>query len=173
MSSLPNIYLIGPMGAGKTTLGRYLARELGLEFYDSDKEIETRSGVNIPWIFDVEGEEGFRDRETRILDELTQLRNIVLATGGGAVLRPENRAFLSARGVVIYLKTSIEQQLSRTKKCKNRPLLQTENVREKLLQLKNVRDPLYTSIANLILETEQYSVGSLAEKIINYIRHIQ
>src|SRR5690606_31550257 len=109
----------GPMGAGKSTIGRLLSAELKLEFFDSDKVIEERCGANIPWIFDKEGELGFREREQQVIDELTQLPNIVLATGGGVVMRPENRRFLSSRGTVVYLRTSVEQQLQRTSKDKN------------------------------------------------------
>lgn len=144
-----NIYLVGPMGAGKSTIGRLLSAELKLEFKDSDKEIEDRCGCNIPWIFDVEGEIGFRDREVVAIDEITQESNVLMATGGGAVLRAENRLALKSRGIVVYLKTSVDQQLTRTGKDKNRPLLQIPNPREVLTRLMAARDPLYQEVADI------------------------
>ena len=126
--SLPKrVVLVGPMGAGKSTIGRMLAKELGYRFLDSDRIIEERCGANIPWIFDVEGEDGFRQRETAMLDELSNEMGTVLATGGGAVMRAENRGLLKKNSVVIYLKTSIDQQVERTRKDRNRPLLQNDD----------------------------------------------
>lgn len=154
-NSSTNIFLIGPMGAGKSTLGRLLASALKRPFYDSDKVIEDRCGASIPWIFDLEGEEGFRTRESQVIDELTQQTGIVLATGGGAVLRPENRAALHDRGVVIFLRTTVEQQLMRTGKDRNRPLLQTENPRQRLEEMCKLRDPLYLQTAHLTINTDQ------------------
>ncbi len=151
---MPSVFLIGPMGAGKTTVGRKLAEQLGCSFFDSDHCIEERCGADIPWIFDIEGEAGFRQRERQIIDELTQQNNIVLATGGGAILLPDNRKHLAARGVVIYLRASIEQQVKRTSKDKNRPLLQTANPKITLTRLFNERDPLYSSIADKIIDTD-------------------
>lgn len=125
--TLPNIYLVGPMGAGKTTVGRHLAEMLGREFLDSDHEIERKTGATIPWIFEKEGEHGFRGRETLVIDELTARSQLVLATGGGAVTQQPNREFLKKRGIVVYLYTPVEIQLQRTYRDKNRPLLQVEN----------------------------------------------
>lgn len=154
-NSSTNIFLIGPMGAGKSTLGRLLASALKRPFYDSDKVIEERCGAGIPWIFDLEGEEGFRTRESQVIDELTRQTGIVLATGGGAVLRPENRDALNSRGVVIFLRTTVEQQLARTGKDRNRPLLQTENPRQRLEEMCKLRDPLYQQTAHLTINTDQ------------------
>lgn len=128
--SLPNIYLVGPMGAGKTTVGRHLAELLGREFLDSDHEIERKTGATIPWIFEKEGEQGFRSRETVVIDELTSRPQLVLATGGGAVTQAPNREYLKQRGIVVYLYTPVEIQLQRTYRDKNRPLLQVENPAE-------------------------------------------
>ena len=150
-----SIFLVGPMGAGKSTIGRLLSAELHSEFFDSDKVIEERCGANIPWIFDMEGETGFREREEQVIDELTQMTDIVLATGGGAVLRDANRKHLSSRGTVVYLCTSVEQQLARTAKDRNRPLLQQDNPEQILRELFLQRDPLYRSIADIIIETDQ------------------
>ncbi len=150
-----SVFLIGPMGAGKSTIGRLLSQELKFEFYDSDKVIEDRCGADIPWIFDKEGEAGFREREESVIDELTQQKGIVLSTGGGAVLRAENRQHLASRGTVIYLCTSVEQQLARTARDRNRPLLQTSNPEAVLRKLFEERDPLYRSVADIIIETDQ------------------
>ncbi len=147
------IFLIGPMGAGKTTLGQQLARALKLPFLDSDRVIEERTGADIPLIFELEGEEGFRRREAKIIDELTQRDELVLATGGGAVLREENRRRLRERGLVIYLHAPLEQLLERTRRDRNRPLLQTEDPEARLRQLLEERGPLYRETAHLIAET--------------------
>jgi len=165
MARIPSIYLVGPMGAGKSTIGRLLSTELGLEFFDSDKVIEERCGANIPWIFDMEGEEGFREREQQVIDELTQRSNIVLATGGGAVMRELNRNHLASRGTVVYLCTAVKQQLERTAKDKNRPLLQTDNPEEVLQKLFSIRDPLYREIADIIIETDNNSPKSVVQEI--------
>lgn len=161
-----NIFLVGPMGAGKTTIGRQLADLLRWEFVDSDHEIEARTGANIPWIFDIEGEEGFRQREEQVIDALTQRRHIVLATGGGAVMREENRAHLHARGTVVYLETPVERQLERTARDHNRPLLRTPNPREKLTELLRIRDPLYREVAHHIMPTERASARDVAWHIL-------
>ena len=143
------------MGAGKSTIGRLLAKELRLPFKDSDKEIEVRTGANIPWIFDKEGEPGFRDRETAMIVELCHENGIVLATGGGAVMRPENRQALRNGGRVVYLHASIEQQVARTSRDRNRPLLRNANPEKILRDLLAVRDPLYREIADLVVETDE------------------
>lgn len=158
------------MGAGKSSIGRQLAQMLDFEFLDSDHEIETRTGANIPWIFDVEGEEGFRQREEAIIDQLTQETNIVLATGGGSILRQSNRAYLAGRGMVVYLKVSVDQQVKRTAKDKNRPLLQTTNPREVLERLIDIRGPLYEEIADLIVDTDHCSVKEVAKEIVDCMK---
>ena len=143
------------MGAGKSTIGRLLAKELHLPFKDSDKEIEVRTGANIPWIFDKEGEPGFRDRETAMIVELCRENGIVLATGGGAVMRPQNRLALRNGGRVVYLHASIEQQVARTSRDRNRPLLRNANPEKILRDLLAIRDPLYREIADVVVETDE------------------
>ncbi|MDH0746503.1 shikimate kinase AroK [Pseudomonas sp. GD03842] len=150
-----NLILVGPMGAGKSTIGRLLAKELRLPFKDSDKEIEQRTGANIPWIFDKEGESGFRDREAAMIAELCAYDGVVLATGGGAVMREENRRALHAGGRVIYLHASVEQQVGRTSRDRNRPLLRTADPARVLRDLLAIRDPLYREIADVIIETDE------------------
>jgi len=152
------IFLIGPMGVGKTTLGQQLAQALGYRFLDSDKEIERRTGATIPLIFELEGEAGFRQREAAMIDELSQLDQVVLATGGGAVLRPENRRHLAGRGHVVYLRADIDKLLERTARDRNRPLLQTDNPRQKLLDILETREPLYREIADQVVETGSHTV---------------
>jgi len=149
---LPAIFLVGPMGAGKTTIGKLLAKHLGRQFVDCDWHIVQQTGADIPWIFEKEGESGFRDRETRALAELTVLPDIVMATGGGAVERLENRELLK-NGLVIYLDASVDTQLARTKKDKNRPLLQNDNPRAILEKLYQERSPLYKEVADIIVPT--------------------
>ena len=161
------------MGAGKTTIGRQLARQLGRKFYDSDKVIEERTGATIPLIFELEQEQGFRKREKAVIDELTQNDNIVLATGGGAVLDPENRQHLASRGHVIYLYAPIDFLLQRTSRDSNRPLLQTDNPRRKLEELMEVRDPLYREIAHTIIETDSCPVKQVVAKIMAIINENQ
>ncbi len=167
--SLPNIYLVGPMGAGKTTVGRHLADLLGRQFLDSDHEIERKTGASIPWIFEKEGEAGFRGRETAVIDDLTSQSNIVVATGGGAVTQSLNRHYLKQRGIVVYLYTPVEIQLQRTYRDKNRPLLQVNNPEQKLKDLLKVRDPLYRDVAHYIIETNQGAARDLALKILQII----
>lgn len=168
-----NIVLVGPMGAGKSTIGRLLAAELGLPFFDSDREIESRSGANIPWIFDVEGEEGFRRRETQTIIELLQEEGpIVMATGGGAIMRAENRTAISQSSTVIYLHTTIEQQLQRTSKDKNRPLLQNDNPKAVLENLFEIRDPLYREAADLIVKTDRQSPKSVVRLITKKLHNL-
>lgn len=161
-----NVYLVGPMGAGKTTIGRQLSELLKLEFVDSDHEIEARTGANIPWIFDVEGEEGFRVREEAVIDDLTQRQGIVLATGGGVVMRAANRRHLHARGVVIYLCTPVAVQLERTARDRNRPLLQVPDPRQRLTELMNLRDPLYREAAHIVMPTDGGSARDVALRIL-------
>ncbi len=160
-----SIFLIGPMGSGKSAVGRALARALDRDFLDSDTEIESRTGVDIAYIFEKEGESGFRRRETEIIDELTGRDDTVLATGGGAVLVPENREVLDSRGTVVYLHTTVEQQLKRTRRAKNRPLLETGDRLETLQSLMEVRDPLYRSIADIIVDTDGRSVAAVTGDI--------
>ncbi len=154
------------MGAGKSTVGRALARTLDLDFADCDTEIEQRTGADIPWIFEIEGEDGFRDREARVIDDLTQRDRIVVATGGGAVLRPENRACLSERGFVVYLDASLREQVRRTGRDDKRPLLAGQDRRAVLADLMAVREPLYTETADLRLATAGRNARQLAEDIV-------
>ncbi len=157
------------MGAGKSTIGRQLAQLLSYEFVDSDHEIEARTGADIPWIFDVEGEEGFRRREQAVIDQLTLRDGIVLATGGGAVTREENRRVVSARGIVVYLKTSIEQQLTRTAKDRKRPLLQHAEPRKVLTELMKTREPLYQEVADYVVDTDASNIKDVASEIARLI----
>lgn len=156
------------MGAGKTTIGRLIAKQLGMVFYDSDHEIERKTGVKIPLIFELEGEAGFRKRETAIIEELTQLKNIVMATGGGAVLMPENRVLLKNNGKVVYLRGSVHDLWLRTRHDKSRPLLQGGNAKQKLEKLYVERDPIYTALADCIVDTGAQS----ANEITSYIEHL-
>ena len=155
------------MGAGKSAVGRQLARLLHLKFVDSDQEIESRTGVDIPFIFEKEGETGFRQREAKVIDDLSQKEGIVLATGGGAIIDPENRNHLGARGFVIYLHTSVDQQLSRTRKGRVRPLLENGDPRAVLESLMATREPLYREIADLTVETDGRKVHAVANEILD------
>lgn len=166
MRQTQNIYLIGPMGAGKTTIGRLLAKALNVRFVDSDREIEQRTGVCIPMIFEYEGEEGFRRREAEVLAELCCEEGVVLATGGGSILLPRNREILRERGFIVYLKCSVEKQLERTHKDSNRPLLQTENPRQRLQELLRIREPLYRALADFIVDTGTHSSRSAVRQIL-------
>ena len=167
----PNrIFLVGPMGAGKTTIGKQLAHSLGMVFNDSDQEIQRRTGVDIPTIFEYEGEDGFRQREQQAIDDLTQIDNQVLATGGGAVLRAENRQHLAARGIVVYLECSARQQYERTYRDRNRPLLQTENPLERLKSLAAEREPLYRAVADYTVSTEGRSASAVAQEILGLVQ---
>ena len=154
------------MGAGKSAVGRQLARLLHLHFMDSDEEIESRTGVDIPFIFEKEGEAGFRKRESKVIEDLTQKDGVVLATGGGAVMDPQNRSHLGARGFVIYLHTSVDQQLARTRKGRDRPLLANDDPRSVLETLMEARDPLYREIADLTVETDGRKVRAVANEIL-------
>jgi len=162
-----NIFLVGPMGAGKSAVGRQLARTLHLDFVDSDEEIESRTGVDIPFIFEKEGEAGFRKREAAVIGDLSLQEGIVLATGGGAILDPQNRNHLGARGFVIYLHTSVDQQLSRTRKGRDRPLLQTDDPRAVLEALMAVREPLYREIADMIVDTDSRKVRDVVNEVLD------
>ena len=162
-----NLFLVGPMGAGKSAVGRQLARLLHLDFVDSDEEIESRTGVDIPFIFEKEGEAGFRKREARVIDELSRQGGIVLATGGGVVMDSANRSNLGARGFVIYLHTSVNQQLSRTRRGRDRPLLDDDDPRAVLEALMEMREPLYREIADLTVETDGRKVHAVANEIID------
>ncbi len=165
-----NIFLIGPMGAGKSTIGRTLAKELKLEFYDSDEVIEERTGADISWIYDVEGEEGYRRREQKVIEELTQKTNIVLATGGGVIMTPENRNALAGRGTVIYLKTSLQQQFERTKRdSTKRPMLQKHDLEDRLERLRLECEPFYEELSDVSFDTDKLTVKAVANNIIKYI----
>lgn len=160
-----NIYLVGLMGAGKTSVGKLLAKRLSRQFHDSDHEIEARTGVRIPVIFEIEGEAGFRQRESAVIDELTQTEGIVLATGGGAVLDPRNREVLHSRGTVVYLRASVDELYNRTRRDRNRPLLQTADPRGRLAELMKVRDPLYREVAHIIVDTGSQSLRTLIGRL--------
>lgn len=164
-----NVFLVGPMGAGKSTIGRLLAAELNLRFRDSDRVIEERTGADIPWIFDMEGEEGFRERETAVLSELASEKEAVIATGGGIVLRAQNREIMKSSGYVCYLTASIEQLVERTARDKKRPLLQVENPRQKIIDLLALRDPLYQDSADFIVNTDRRSPKAVAQEIASLV----
>lgn len=160
-----NVFIVGPMGAGKTTVGKLLADELGLEFLDSDKEIEDRTGADIGWIFDVEGETGFRKREAAMIDELTARSGVLVATGGGAVLLEENRKRLVSRGTVIYLNAPLEQQIERTSRDRTRPLLRDGEPGDVLAALQEDRGPLYQKVADFTFTADRRSAKALAQEI--------
>jgi shikimate kinase len=162
-----SIFLVGPMGAGKTTVGRRLAQSLGLEFFDSDEEIERRTGTTIPIIFEIEGEAGFRKREHQVLSELTALSGVVLATGGGAVMLPENRELLRSRGTVVYLRTSVAEQLRRTRSSTHRPLLQADDPEQRLRDLAQAREPLYEAVADIVVESPSRKVGATVKDVLD------
>ncbi|PSW19231.1 shikimate kinase AroK [Photobacterium sanctipauli] len=169
MAEKRNIFLVGPMGAGKSTIGRHLAQQLHMEFFDSDSVIEDRTGADISWVFDVEGEAGFRVREENVIDDLTQKQGIVLATGGGSVKSKDNRNRLSARGIVVYLETTIEKQLARTQRDKKRPLLQTDTPRDVLVSLAEERNPLYEEVSDYVVRTDDQSAKVVANQIIKML----
>jgi shikimate kinase len=171
--SKQNIYLVGLMAVGKSTVGRMLAARLGYDFYDSDHVIEERAGANVSWIFDVEGEAGFRERETAVIAELTLLEGVVLATGGGAVLREVNRRMLASRGIVIHLDSPLERLLERTEKDKKRPLLSQGDPRETLSRLARERGPLYAEIADYRFVTDRQSPKALARAIEDALQQQQ
>jgi shikimate kinase len=164
-----NIFLIGPMGAGKSAVGRYLARTLHLSFVDSDDEIESRTGVDIPFIFEKEGEAGFRKREAVVIDDLSKMDGVVLATGGGAVVDADSRSRLGGRGFVVYLYTTVDQQVLRTQKGRERPLLEKTDPRGTLQELLDLRDPMYREIADIVVETDGRKVKSVADEIVEQV----
>jgi shikimate kinase len=166
MQGARNVFLVGMMGAGKTTAGRLLARRLKRTFLDSDQEVERRCGVKVPIIFEIEGEAGFRQREAAVIAELTALEDVVLATGGGAILAPESRRHLAARGTVVYLHALPEALYERVRQDKNRPLLATDDPRARLAGLYAERDPLYREIADIVLDTGRQSVQTLARALL-------
>lgn len=160
------------MGAGKSTIGRIIAKSLKIDFYDSDEMIEERTGADIAWIFDIEGEEGFRKREQAVIDELTQQQDVVLATGGGVVLSSQNRAALASRGAVVYLRTSLEAQIERTRRDTRRPLLQTDDIETRIQELWHEREPYYRELADLSFDTDEHSVKAVANQIIADLREL-
>ena len=170
MSIPSRIFIIGPMGSGKSTVGKRLAQMLGYRFIDSDQELELRTGVDIPYIFDKEGEAGFRRRERQLLAELTQEQNIVLASGGGAVLDEQTRKHMKERGYVVYLHATVDEQLNRTRHSQNRPLLQTPDRRTKLMQLMVEREPLYREIADCVIFTDTRFPKTVANQIKNKLQ---
>ncbi|RDL45386.1 shikimate kinase [Marinomonas piezotolerans] len=172
MINAPTIILVGPMGAGKTTIGRLLSQHLGREFFDSDRVIEDNAGADIPWIFEKEGEEGFRRRETHALQSMLEqdLPPVVLATGGGIVMKEENRELLKHQALVVYLSASVNQQLQRTSKSNNRPLLKQGNPKDTLKRLFAIRDPLYREVASVVVETDARHPKAVANKVLDAIK---
>ena len=166
-----NIYIVGPMGSGKSTVGKIVARSLFLDFLDSDDEIEKTTGASIDWIFDLEGEDGFRKRETAELEKIVQLNSHVVATGGGIILSHHNRNLLSARGIVIYLETPIKTQVERTRKDKDRPLLKDGDPESILTKLNTEREHLYKEVSDHTIQTNDKSSQEVADKIINIIKN--
>jgi shikimate kinase len=173
MQTIRSIFLVGPMGAGKSAVGRQLAKELGCTFVDSDEEIEHRTGVDIPFIFEKEGEAGFRARERQVIDELTQMPAVVLATGGGAVQDGVSRERLGSRGTVVYLYASVEQQLRRTRRGRERPMLKGGDPREILERLMAVRDPQFREIADMVIETDGRRVTAVTREIRERLEELQ
>lgn len=173
MTSQENIFLIGPMGAGKTTIGRHLATLVHKRFLDADHEIEKRTGVSIPVIFEIEGEVGFRRRESMVISELTQEQDIVLATGGGVVLLEENRQALKQRGTVVYLHADLETLVERTRRDRNRPLLQTEDPRAKIIELLRQREPIYRQVADIVVDTGQRAPSGVARDIVARLKDLE
>ena len=166
-----NIFIVGPMGSGKSTVGKIISDELFLNFFDTDDEIESRTGASIDWIFDLEGEKGFRKRETNELEKIVQLNSHVVATGGGIILSDHNRNLLSARGVVIYLETPIKIQVERTSKDKDRPLLKKGNPEKILAKLNSEREHLYKEVCDHIIQTKNKSSQEVADQIIDIIKN--
>ena len=173
MLNAENVFLVGPMGSGKSAVGRQLAARLGLAFVDSDAEIEALTGVDIPYIFEKEGEAGFRARERDVLDALTARSGVLVATGGGAVLDQDTRARLRSRGRVVYLRTSVNQQLARTRRSGHRPLLRNPDPLGTLERLMQVRAPLYEETADLVVETDSRKVNSVVEEIVRRLAEVR
>jgi shikimate kinase len=173
MAEQQNIFLVGPMGAGKSTIGRTLSEMVNLEFLDSDSVIEQRTGADIAWVFDVEGEEGFRKREEAVIDDLTAMNGIILATGGGAVKNANNRRHLASRGIVVYLETSVEKQFARTGRDKRRPLINNDTPLETLEKLSKEREPLYREVSDIVVKTDDLSARTIAQKIIDEIEKLK
>ena len=169
-STLPSLFIVGPMGAGKTTIGKLLAKHLGRNFIDSDHYICEQTGADIPWIFEQEGEAGFREREARVIAELIELPNVVLATGGGVVTQLQNRENLKKQGITIYLRANVDVQLKRTSKDKSRPLLNHPNPRSVLQSLFEVRDPLYLEVADIVVETGEGYPRYMLKKIMEALK---
>lgn len=168
-----NIFLVGPMGVGKTTIGKVLADQLDMEFFDSDREIEVVTGADIPWIFDVEGEPGFRIRESKMIEDLSSRDGVVLATGGGSVLADENRKWIKERGFVVYLRASLAQQVERTSRDKNRPLLQTPDPASKIKELMKIREPLYREVADIVVDTNRRNPKTVSNEIVTRLMKLQ
>ena len=166
-----NIYLIGPMGSGKTSIGSRVARILGMQFIDCDHELEEQTGASVSLIFDIEGEEGFRARESRLLEDLTSRSGLLVATGGGAILHKENREMMSRTGLVVYLETPVEQQLRRLSRDRSRPLLQTDDRRKKLERLAAERNPLYREIADIEFPARNRGLGAVAAELAREIEN--
>ncbi|MHB8622513.1 MAG: shikimate kinase AroK [Sulfuricaulis sp.] len=173
MNRADNVFLIGPMGAGKSTIGRHLAELLGKEFQDSDQEIEKRTGASIPLIFEIEGEAGFRSRESSVLDDLTRKTNLVLATGGGIILSQDNQRTLHDRGLVVYLHAPLETLLQRTRRDRHRPLLRTTDRRRTLEDILKTREPIYRQTADVVIETAHRSPVSVAREIARKLEAMQ
>jgi shikimate kinase len=163
-----NIFLVGPMGAGKSTVGNLLAQTLQFNFYDADKEIEKSANMEVDQIFEVEGEEKFRGREEKIIAELTQHQRVVIATGGGAILSLRNRQILSERGFTFYLRVSLEKQLERIQSVKGRPLLKNTDMSQKLSMMQKIREPLYQAAANKIINTDDLNAKEIVESILDF-----
>lgn len=170
MPAVTRVFLVGPMGAGKTTIGKLLADELHFDFKDVDREIELRAGVDIPWIFDQEGEAGFRVREAAVLDELSQLDSVLISTGGGAVLREDNRQLMHARGAVVYLHTTVAEQARRTGRDRKRPLLQGNDPAKVLAELMDIREPLYREVAHIVVATDGRGPKTVAHDLAQQLR---
>ncbi len=168
-----NIFLVGLMGSGKTTVGRALAKRLGMPFVDADHEIEARTGATIPTIFEIEGEASFRRREAEVIRDLTAQDGIVLATGGGAVLDPQSRTYLKTRGTVVYLRATVSSILHRTAMDKNRPLLQTADPRKKIEELSRQREPLYREVAHITIDTGRPNVHLMVQSIVDKLRELK
>lgn len=168
-----NVFLVGLMGVGKSTIGRHLAELLHYRFYDSDHEIEHHAGAGIPLIFEIEGEAGFRKRESAVIDRLTRESNAVIATGGGAVLLPENRAMLRARGTVVYLQANLDTLYERTRRDRHRPLLQTPDPRAKLAELLHAREPLYRELAMVVVGTDRRGPALVAREIVTKLDELK